>query len=85
MYSPIRPRCQLIENVSGCLKKVALAGLLVDVTATDSGLGDMYEHIMVIFELWYWPVFDGNLFDIFENKRRVLSKRQLICMVLVDG
>lgn len=38
----------------------------------------MYKHIMVIFELWYGPVFDDNLFDFFENERRVLTKCQMI-------
>ena len=45
----------------------------------------MYEHIMVIFELRYWPVFDDNLFDIFENEGRVLLKFQMIHEVLVSG
>lgn len=45
----------------------------------------MYEYIMVIFELRYWPVFDGNLFDIFENERWVLLRCQTIHDVVVRG
>lgn len=40
---------------------------------------------MVIFELRYWPVFDDNLLDIFENERWVLFKCQMIHEVLVSG
>lgn len=71
-----------MKSFSGCLKKIAFSGLLVDVTATDPGLGDMYKHIMVILELRYWPVFDDNLFYIFENERWVLLKRQMTHEVL---
>lgn len=45
----------------------------------------MYEHIVAIFELRYWPVFDGNLFNIFKNERWILLKRQMIHEVVVDG
>lgn len=45
----------------------------------------MYEYIMAVFEFRYWPVFDGNLFDIFENKRWVLLKCQMIYDFSVEG
>lgn len=33
---------------------------------------------MVIFDLWYWSVFNDDLFDILENERWVLRNRQMI-------
>ncbi|PON18659.1 hypothetical protein C2W62_06740 [Candidatus Entotheonella serta] len=59
------------ENISPDV--IRLAGFkFAYIAATNPCLPDVHQYIIWVLEVWYWPVFKGDIFDGSQNKRWIL-------------